>query len=159
MLFIRSVQKRKTLCNMGNLFGRLKVNLHTDTGSAPVKHDRTCYTKLRFQKALSVYIGECARNGTYVINSVDGADVGSFKGCPSSMTFQAPAELVDGKEKDSTVRGTCHDAPINLSNTIWRIIIVSICVVVFGSLFMFGILLIYNHKDSSNTSITSTHHK
>ena len=129
----------------------LDVSLQTDRGRKPVQGTHLCFTHLVFLDNTSVYLGECAPAGMYSVET-GGIQVGVFKGCPSSIVFEAPA--VKDKDKDGRkVVGSCHDIPIELSNKALRILFIGLCVVVFGGLFIFGVLKIFNQTDSSNEAI------
>lgn len=139
---------------MGNLYGSLKVSLLTDRGQKPVQATHLCYTHLEFLNDSSVYLGECSPLGKYSVDTA-GTQLGMFKGCPPVIVLDTPKDFMKTKDRDAPkIVGSCHDIPIELSNQTLRSLCLGLLVLVFGGLFVFGILLLYSHKDSTNEAIT-----
>lgn len=136
---------------MGNLWGHLKVELQTPLGQKPVNHTDICLTTLHTQDDSSVYFGQCSLLGTYAIETKTGVKLGEFKGCPETISIPFPKG--SGNKDEMLVNGNCQYVPIPLSNTALKFIVGACLALIFGSLFMLGIVDLYKHSDSTNEAI------
>jgi len=148
---------------MGNIYGNLSTEQYYPFGVLPLKNTKTCLEIFRDASGLSVYFGACNPTANYMVSSkklaVDEAVVGFYSGCAGAFRLSPKVDdLNEGKPPDHTtdVSGYCQSIPFHVSNNILRSSGILIITIVFGGLFVYLIVWLFNHHDGSNTAIMPT---
>ena len=135
----------------------MKISLLTEPAKKPIRSTHVCFTHLEFLKNSCAYLGECAPAGKYGIE-LAGRQVAEFKGCQSQFVLSVPKDFWEDKDSiPPKILGSCHAVPIRISNATLRILFTGLFILVFGGIFIFGVLLFYSHRDSSEESIYQAH--
>lgn len=133
---------------MGNVFGSLNVKLHTPDGKEPKNNSELCLTSLHSSGDTSVYLGGCAMDGTYEVDTNNGT-IGYFKGCPSNIHIKSSI----GTQNYEVIGSCAHIFPFPWSNKTLRRVFLWLIILLFGVLTFWGVMRVYNHDDSTNTVI------
>jgi hypothetical protein len=140
---------------MGQIHGNLQVREFVPVGRAPAKTNELCLVRLDVGNDSGTWLGACSSS---VVNAVTNAEkdslVGYFTGCPSRITLdpQPPGAPTKGHGPYPNV-GSCNALPINISTATARTVLEIFFVVFVGLLFAFSMLMLYGHRDSTNTDI------
>jgi hypothetical protein len=139
---------------MGTVFGSLKLSLVTPAGTLEKKNDQICLIRMSAGSENSLYVGECASDGSYEVRR-DGQVVGYFTGCPSAFTLtknRLPPYAAQDCE-DCGIDGTCRSIPIAASNVVLSNLLATLVVLLLAYILTRAMLAIYNAKDGSNIPI------
>ena len=148
---------------MGNISGNLSTAQYSSFGVAPLKNTKTCLKIFRDASGRSVYFGACIPTANYVVSSKktggDEAVVGFYSGCAGAFRLSPKVDdLNEGAPPHHTtdVSGYCQSIPFHISNSILRSSGILIITIIFGGLFVYLIVWLFNHHDGSNTAIMPT---
>ena len=141
---------------MGTIYGTLRLSLFTPAGTLVKKNDRLCLIRISAGAEKSLYVGECASDGSYEVRR-DRQVVGYFSGCPASFSLtkerRPPYEAQHCE--DCGVTGTCRSIPIAASNVVLRNLLATLIILVLGYVLTKAMLAIYATQDSTTLPIRS----